>query len=302
MLDLEKYLRDKRNVETCTKVKLATLPDSDEHILCFYEGQDGVYYNSVLKSYKIKFRKFQLGGKQEVLKHFESYATGSDSYNNRKCIFFIDRDFDENLPNHEDLYITPRYSLENLYAQIDVFISFVEDIVPALNDTDLEYRNCVDIFQQRFEEYTNILSEFNAILWVIKTMRSESQPKWDEADRTTIAIRRGIDVTLDGVSKKEEYIEILNELQIRYDITKNEVKLANKQLQLRGKQEDIFRGKNQLDGFCEIIDQIFRHKDQIFIEEQEIISINFKMKPLFLYSKYVDVPECLKRFLEAHIS
>ena len=87
----------------------------ETHAFCFYEGEDGKYYNARVARYWGSNVITQVAGKKkEVLKVMQKIQS-DPLYTNVCTMFFIDRDYDESLANtNNDLFETPCYSIENL--------------------------------------------------------------------------------------------------------------------------------------------------------------------------------------------
>lgn len=100
-------------------------------VFCFYEGKDD------FKFYPNKIQQILLqngnekgiyskgcGCKENVIDIYSKLLFDSiDIIEN--SLFFVDRDFDENDGLGENIYITPTYSIENLYAEEYTFDMFV---------------------------------------------------------------------------------------------------------------------------------------------------------------------------------
>lgn len=91
--------------------------DFEDYVFCFYEGEDGKYYNQKIKDIiGENIITIKAGNKTEVLKAWRKIKADNNYSNVKKC-FFVDRDMDD-IPEDkdDDLYITPCYSIENLYV------------------------------------------------------------------------------------------------------------------------------------------------------------------------------------------
>lgn len=89
------------------------------HAFCFYEGEDGMYYDRRIEEYLNdgdRFVTLIAGNKQNVLKAMQKICADSAYVSVRK-MFFIDRDYDTPQVAHKDLYETPGYSIENCYRR-----------------------------------------------------------------------------------------------------------------------------------------------------------------------------------------
>lgn len=136
----------------------------NSHAFCFFEGEDGKYYNSRIQKYwENNFIPLVAGSKKEVLKVMQK-ITSDPLYTDVCVMFFVDRDYDVPLAGtHKDLFETPCYSIENLYAQECV----VERILQSefgLNAIDPDYYKCISDYRSRLLEFNEIILKFNAII------------------------------------------------------------------------------------------------------------------------------------------
>ena len=69
----------------------------ETYAFCFYEGEDGKYYNSrIRQKFGDKFLTYTVGNKKEVLKLFKR-ITSTNLYDDVCTMFFVDRDYDLSL-------------------------------------------------------------------------------------------------------------------------------------------------------------------------------------------------------------
>lgn len=97
------------------------------YAFCFYEGEDGKYYDSrIRQKFDDQFITYSVGNKKEVLKLLRK-ITSTDLYNNVCTMFFVDRDYDESIAkDYKDLFETPCYSIENLYVQQECLLKLLQ--------------------------------------------------------------------------------------------------------------------------------------------------------------------------------
>ena len=78
------------------------------HAFCFFEGEDGKYYNPrINQKFHDKFFAYTVGNKKEVLKLLHKIRR-EGIYENVCTMFFIDRDYDESKATlDDDLFETP---------------------------------------------------------------------------------------------------------------------------------------------------------------------------------------------------
>ena len=89
-----------------------------DRAFCFYEGEDGKYYDHRIRSIiGNDFLHIKAGNKKKVLRVMELIKSKSE-YQEVNTMFFVDRDmgFDMKEYKEKDVYVTPCYSIENLYV------------------------------------------------------------------------------------------------------------------------------------------------------------------------------------------
>ncbi|PVV55007.1 DUF4435 domain-containing protein, partial [Chryseobacterium sp. HMWF035] len=85
------------------KYILSAKQENCNKLFCFYEGFDANYYSSRIKNIVDKdYFNFSCKNKNNVLKIYNKIKHQKDKYN---LLFFVDKDFDNNL-NNPDIYET----------------------------------------------------------------------------------------------------------------------------------------------------------------------------------------------------
>ena len=135
----------------------------DSHVFCFFEGEDGKYYNRRIEDNleSSSFISIPVGNKEQVLKLLNKL---SKEYSKVKKMFFIDKDFDESQPNNNDLYETPCYSIENLYIGKSSFERILKTVF-NINSVDSRFNEYIKIYDCFFEEFHRIILDFNCRLF-----------------------------------------------------------------------------------------------------------------------------------------
>lgn len=88
-------------------------------IFLFFEGKDDskYYYNRIMMSNRKggELKQYVCNCKENVLKIYKKISDTTNEDSNITKLFFVDKDFDDNSKLDKDIYITPTYSIENLY-------------------------------------------------------------------------------------------------------------------------------------------------------------------------------------------
>ncbi|MGN0163690.1 MAG: DUF4435 domain-containing protein [Candidatus Ornithomonoglobus sp.] len=270
----------------------------NSHVFCFYEGEDGKYYNQRIKSIiGDNIIPIKTGNKRETIKIWRKIKS-EPIYNNAKKMFFIDKDMDD-IPEDkdEDLYITPCYSIENFYVNSQTFGSILESEF-SLSRLDNDYAKCLNTFEKLYEQFNNEMIEFNALI----LLRKQKEPGNGKVNLKNIKTRQMISVKLDRVKKGSKYNEFINQLKTKLSVNDEELADAIDTIKTLGDYPNLFRGKNQLD-FMVILLNILKQlnaEGKFFDKKQTSVTINLTGNRLSELSQYAAFPSCLKEFIQNH--
>lgn len=267
------------------------------HAFCFYEGEDGKYYNSRIEKYwGNSFIPMVAGNKKEVIKAMKK-ITSDPTYDDVCTMFFVDRDYDESLrETNSHLFETPCYSIENLYAQE----SSLDKILRAefgLNITDSDYHKCKAVYRLRLAEFNNIIMRFNAIVKYQHQYAPNICCRFSSIKTSHLA-RISID-QVSQAARHDEQISLLIE-KLNADVTI--IDGIEAELRLESNLDNILRGKNQLDLFVGMIAGFRDANNQgaFFSQKLENVHINISVNRLSELSQYAITPPELNEFLSRH--
>lgn len=269
------------------------------HAFCFYEGEDGKYYNSRIEKYwGTNYIPLIAGNKKEVLKAMKKIT--SDSLYDCVCVmFFVDRDFDDSLiGSNKHLFETPCYSIENLYSQECVF----DRILMAefgLNVTDSDFHRCKQVFCMRSEEFNQVIRRFNAIVKYQHLYAPDIRCRFSSIKTTHLA-----KVTLDEVTKAGRHDETVSTLIERLSAESEIIEQLEKDFDHETDLAMVYRGKNQLDLLVSLVNQLkeANRAGSFFTERRNCIHINITENRLSELSQYALTPPELIEFLCNHAS
>ncbi|TDT92027.1 DUF4435 domain-containing protein [Pseudodesulfovibrio indicus] len=133
---------------------------------CFYEGKNDDLYYDVRVIFSTGYKEistYSCGNRDGVLKALERLAVNSVN-NKRLLLFFVDHDFIAPATKHDLLFVTPCYSIENLYISPDV-------ISRVLNKSQLPSKataKAIRLYKDMLAKFCEAAREWNA--W-LKAMR-----------------------------------------------------------------------------------------------------------------------------------
>ena len=161
-------LEEMRESRKTSNAAFITFVDNHEkfqsHVFCFYEGEDGKYYNHRIKEILGDcIIPITTGNKSETIKIWRKIKYES-KYDWVKKMFFIDRDMDEVPPDKDtNLYITPCYSIENLYVDTIVFSNVLESEF-SINKTEIDFVRCIELFNDLHVQFNEHMVDFNTLI------------------------------------------------------------------------------------------------------------------------------------------
>lgn len=268
------------------------------HAFCFYEGEDGKYYDHRIRSIIGKdFFHIKAGNKKKVLKVMKLIKSKPE-YQNINTMFFVDRDMGFSMEEYDenDVYVTPCYSVENLYVS-EESIGMILETEFGLNIDDADYNTCKHKFVEMYHCFCELMFEFNALVLIRKEKELDCENVNIQKIKTTDLV--AIDIK-SGISKSLKYNDTIAELKEKLDVKDEEITSAKNRLLEYGEKENTFRGKNQFDFMTKFIEQLCNRKNELFDPVPTSINISPNQNRLSTYSMYAKTPDCLETFLQAH--
>lgn len=291
-------MREKRGI---SEVLFKKFTEANEyfktHAFCFYEGEDGKYYNSrIAKFWGPNFIPQVAGKKKEVLKVMQKIQA-DPLYKDVCTMFFIDRDYDVSMANtNEDLFETPCYSIENFYAQECVFSRILQSEF-GLSIIEPDYHKCIADFRLRLEEFNQIIIKFNAIVKYQHQYAPEVICQFSSV-KTSHLVHVEIEQVTKAIKHDEQIAKFASQLNADSDILDE---VENK-LHLENNPCLVLRGKNQLDFLVAFVKQLkdLNSSGGYFSRKLNNVHINLSDNRLSELSQYAITPPELDTFLESH--
>lgn len=206
----------------------------------FVEGKDAPYYHPRIQNIvALDPIPIKCGGKRKVIEVFD-LLNNNQVYNKYITGFFVDKDFDDNSSLSSDIYVTPCYSIENLYTQKQVLSQILKcefDLLPSEN----QYSIILDLFEKEQQIFHDVIMEFNAWYACLKKKTSNTGVSLDDNFPKDF-----ITLNIGGIVKKYNLSDIENKYSESIKITQQEVSDAtlslkcNPSVYLRGKYEMQF--------------------------------------------------------------
>ena len=295
MTDVEKLVREKEEATSVAFHRFILLKDTySDAFFYFVEGKDAPYYTYRVRT--IVQNKdcipIKCGNKEKTIKMHQLLSSNT-LYDNYKKGYFVDKDFDDNSELSSDIYVTPCYSIENLYSTEKVLSEILKcefDILPS----DREYCSLLQLFnkeQSRFHDATVLFNAWYACAKrkkiAIGVCLDEKFPK----EFLTLKINN-ITYSYNIESIKSKYPEVPPILNDEIEIMKEKLK-SDPCFNLRGKYEIQF--------FYEfikyLIDDANEKGKRVYVKEKTKLNLD-KAQILSQLSQYAITPECLMQYIQ----
>ncbi len=298
-LSIELMRNERKTYESIYAQFVLSTKKFESYAFCFYEGEDGKYYDlRIRQKFSDKFITYIAGNKDAVLKLLKKIKS-TNMYDNVCMMFFVDRDFDDNRGGGEskDLYVTPCYSIENLYVEENCFHQILQSEF-GLNITDIDYEKCLTDFRLREIEFNEKMLEFNSLV-LLRRKKYQSNSIYSIGSVKTAHL---VQVTLENVNYSQKYNDTINDIKNGLHVDEEELEQAKEKLREQGDFSKNFRGKNQLDFFVSLINDLKERNRNggYFSKKYNNIHINLTSNRLSELSQYATTPLSLDVFLQEH--
>lgn len=301
-LDKLRSARNSTSVQFMTFMKVVS--KNRDILVCFFEGEDEKYFSVRINSLRpdLNWTGINCAGKSNVIS-LKQKITTHIQYKNSFVAFFIDNDFDdENVDAHPSLYITPCYSIENIYVNIDCYKNIISaefgmsEFCCQSNDFDI----AVSMFENRLFEFCELVLPFNIWIKAHRNMEKNQTDNIGKLNLNNIKIEDLVNISLTEITSiyDKENINALfpNSKTVAledYDISKSYFRTNNAVTSFRGKQQLEF-----LRVFLTKLREERSKKESVIFSKRTSIKLQLtKANILSELSQYAITPNCLRTFL-----
>lgn len=303
-VDVLKKSRDSISVKFLEFTRIVS--KSCHRVAAFFEGEDEKYFSGRINNIRpdIMWSGVNSKGKTNVIQ-LRAKIRKHSVYKEAPCIFFVDRDFDCNsdISDMDDLYLTPCYSIENLYLSDSAF----ERIIAAefgLSDTTEEYKcyeTLMNVYTKTKASYLQEIKCFNLLIRELKDMENKGIINC-RLNINNLSIDDLVTINIGNVQKNYDenvpftiFSELPQDLSVCLNGTEEHFADLPAELWFRGKQHleflRVFLGKVKEDR-C-------KKKSRVIFQAKGNVKLNLtKANTISELSQYADTPMCLKAFLE----
>lgn len=259
-------------------------------VIFFLEGKDDInYYRKRFDKYLEKeyYHYYKVKGKEYVLKLRRKLENISEL----KLFYFIDKDFD-NIHSEIDVYVTPCYSIENLYISKKVFGKYLNEIFISKYREKEEYEKILNLYIERKNEFLEALDELMEFYFYNHKL-NKNLGNLSDLDKLII-------VKLDKIDKKYDRIK-LQELAPEAEKDMNDFKILAEFNEIKKDKINFYRGKFLFYFLKEFITQLrvdYTSKNpKYFLHRRTLKNINTQ-ELLFEMADWSETPKSLDKFLE----
>ncbi|MBR6062681.1 MAG: DUF4435 domain-containing protein [Bacteroidales bacterium] len=266
-----------------------------EHLYCFVEGHDLPYYNVRVEAISGKQCSIvDSGGKKNVIALHEMLK-GKKEYAKYKTLYFVDRDYDDNSALDQAIYVTPCYSIENLYASNKAFMKIVEGLFHVYSDNEKQ-KKCIELYEAKKQEFTTGASLFCAWYKCVRSKTVNTVKLNDDFPSNYVDI---------GVKGKIIIYDYdLHKMNTDYNLIEpiSPEELSNAKVFIDTDPINNIRGKYVLQ-FLEYMINLLSNDsktNKTYTESKITIPQNRKLLVSNL-SSYADIPDILREYIKNHI-
>ena len=265
----------------------------------FLEGKDDIkYYFLAFKNNNIKFSHFFLEGKQNVIKAREYIKK---QYKGKlKTKFFIDKDFD-NLKTKDNLYVTPCYSIENLYVSDQCFkeILCCEYGLNEFRKEDQEdFQMLFSLYKKRKKEFLDCIEDLMFWFYLHSSKKESDLSKFQGKLFSSKSPR--IKFSLYSIEKKYDFNTLKKLTGNPLNYTQKDIDEFNKIIS-KDEREKFYRGKEMIEflkEFLKVSILELNKKDSKVFKCKKAIKFQGFNDILNSLAQYSETPESLKEFLK----
>ncbi|WP_179866289.1 DUF4435 domain-containing protein [Priestia megaterium] len=273
-------------------------------IYCFFEGEDDYkYYVSRIEAYTEKETICHTcNGKDNVLTLHGMIKDSTVESPNNKLLFFIDKDFDMEKVDYEDVYTTPSYAIENFYITDTAISKFLKGEFKidkfSLKDEDkLDFENGLNYFKGKRDEFIDNTLWLN-VWYSLQKNKSGKNPDQSHPNLSQLKNAYNRKFTL-PIS-----IEELKSLTPDY-IEVTDIEIQNEKNRLMEDAIYNFRGKYFEEFLYKILNFLMTDSnkpEQIFTKKRKVNLTIGKDNLISNLSQYADTPICLKDYLKGKLT
>lgn len=305
-MDKVNAMREKRSSVAVKLIRMIKTYSSQTDVLtCVFEGEDAKYYGVRIDSYLNGMirKNIQCKGKTNLTtlkKKVDSHSELSSA----NVLYFADRDFDFEDSTSDRIYITPCYSVENLFIKTEALKTIIID---EFGFCEIDDKEDIEKLISKYEDLLPKVADSLLILnsWIMCQNTKQKVNNSIKLNLNNFDISEFIDFGFDYVVTKYDIDSLSRTFPDSVRLSKDELETAKKIIESFG-IVNASRGKYLLDFFRMFLEMI---KVEIRDKNSELVKKNAKPKLqlsktniLSDLSQYATTPQCLVHFLRQNLT
>ncbi len=285
----------------------------DRKIFLFFEGKDdSKYYRSRIDSmlrcrwvaYASSDSKYDSANvttyccqsKEGVLTLYWMITNRTNASDSKKKMFFVDCDYDDNNYD-ESIFVTPTYSIENLYFSNQAIKSMLHDEMGVSDESENDKNDLEQALDYLLMKRDGIIQDIlygNACYSLIIKKKNLLENK-TKINLTPIKEYK-------DVKEIKEFKDIKNRIELPFDITEDEIE--QERSKLASNPVKLIRGKYLLeimpDHILKVAEELNKKESTLFPNSKKWkVRINTSKYTLISdFSQYADTPDELTEYIE----
>lgn len=275
---------------------------SSNNISLFFEGKDDFKYYCprIFFNNNKEYNLYICDNKNNVIKVHNMIKKQSSSKSNDINLFFVDKDYDDNSLIDTDIYITPTYSIENLYFTDIAIKNMLKGVIGLSNHLDDDNKDLNNVFNY-VTKYRDELIE--NIIYGNAYYSCQVRKSADEG------------IEKPNLSAIKQYCDLIT-CKTRQDfenLIENHVDISEEELneecdRLRQNPLMLIRGKYIVEGMIECINFIVDDSNKRnrcgteLLSKRRLVRLNItKNNFISEFSNYAITPSCLFKYINDRI-
>lgn len=281
-----------------------TQTKSSQKIFLFFEGKDDFKYYCPRISFlcnEKEYEKYDCNGKQNVLRIYNMIINQTQKDSKTIKMFFVDKDFDDNSNINNEIYVTPTYSIENLYFT-DIAI---KNMILAEMGLSEHSKNDKDDF---FTAYNYIIEYRDNLIKEI--LYGNACYSLQIKKSREMGIKKP---NLTPIKRYDEIVKILKpediESRIKGYIEISEAEIDTEYERLNSDSIRLIRGKYLLEKMPKCINKIVEesnkgvnHEGHLFSKKRYMRLNTSESSLISDLSNYAETPKCLSEYIIERVS
>lgn len=271
---------------------------NEYNIFLFFEGRDDrSYYSSKITTFtEEEVRSYLCNSKKNVLKIHAMISGQTAKKENRKTLYFVDCDYDNNKNISDSIYVTSAYSIENYYFTDSAIKRILKGVAGLSDENEIDKKDFEKTFKYLKFERDKIIEEviYGNAWYSLQIKKSEKCSVFSKMSGL-----RDYDSIKNIKSISELENKVKNPIRITEEEIDEEINL------LRKNAVDKIRGKYLAQAMKPVFKKLFqdagKKKDRKWFNKRRIITLGFN-DILCELSTFADIPLQLRVYIKTRLS